>query len=753
MYKVKRFAALMITAMIFLNILPAARAEAAVSTFYVSYSSGDDNNEGTSITTPWKTLSRVNTTTFNAGDKILLKCGDTWTGETLIPKGDGTNESMIEIGSYGTGSKPVISNPASLPDTELDYPYAPDARTTVKVGINIKQHYGWKITGIKIQNAEYGITVLNINRPRGAGVWIENCEFNNIVNGRRWVLSDLGNSERPLINRSTAIFMNGFDNLTLKNNTITNVAAGFALQNTTRILVDNVTVYNATDEGAQFVAANNGVIKNISISHVGYPNGVWHGIAGVMFAECQNLTIQDSSIYDITDGTAGVDGVAIDYEAKNKNVTTIRCDIHDCDDAAFLIFDNSSATDNPLMNNYVTNIINNNIYNCGKNNADLTPAFLRHYHNTNSKGVIAGNRVKRYASSQELFKVDGTLTNTYPSNYTYCTDTIYNAAQEFPPAVTMPAEGQSWIASSGFAPTNGSDNWYYLESNGTSSANMTYDTANSRWNGSTTYCLVGKDWQHPDAGPDSVRRWVAPASGVISITGIAKMVSTGGDGVGVMIKKNGADVFSQSLAGTNTTGINTNVSGIRVNAGDRIDFLINKNGSISFDTTFWDPAITWKKASSWTASSDFSSIQGFNDWMYQRVNIGVYDVLSFYMLDWDAANNRWKGDSTYCLVASNYQHPDMGTARDSVRTWAAPRDGTISITSSAVKGSGGNGVEVLVIKNYTQLYRLAINDTLSHPINFSNMSVKQGDTIHFIVRCNGDVNNDATNWNPTITMN
>ena len=185
MLKIKKCISIFLVALLvfpsLLLMTPASKVEAAGITYYVSVSSGNDSNNGTSTSTAWKTLSKVNTVTFSAGDRILLKCGDTWTGETLIPKGDGTSASLIEIGTYGTGNKPVISNPASLTDADLDYPYAPDARTTVKVGINIKNYYGWKINGIRIQDAEYGLVVQNKSRPRNAGIWIENCEFNNIL--------------------------------------------------------------------------------------------------------------------------------------------------------------------------------------------------------------------------------------------------------------------------------------------------------------------------------------------------------------------------------------------------------------------------------------------------------------------------------------------------------------------------------------------------------------------------------------------
>ncbi len=81
---------------------------AHAATYYVSSSGGSDSNAGTSSAAPWQTLSKVNATTFAAGDSILFKAGDTFTG-TIIPKSAGTLASKITYGSYGSGAKPVIS--------------------------------------------------------------------------------------------------------------------------------------------------------------------------------------------------------------------------------------------------------------------------------------------------------------------------------------------------------------------------------------------------------------------------------------------------------------------------------------------------------------------------------------------------------------------------------------------------------------------------------------------------------------------
>lgn len=80
-----------------------------MATYYISDSEGNDSNNGTSEGTPWKTLGRLSSATINAGDSVLLRCGDVWQEQFLNIIGQGTSGNRITYGSYGIGSKPKIS--------------------------------------------------------------------------------------------------------------------------------------------------------------------------------------------------------------------------------------------------------------------------------------------------------------------------------------------------------------------------------------------------------------------------------------------------------------------------------------------------------------------------------------------------------------------------------------------------------------------------------------------------------------------
>ena len=82
---------------------------ANATTYYFS-ESGNDANNGTSTSTPWKTLSKFNSVfaSKSPGDNFLFNRGDVFYGRMIISR-SGSSGSPITIGAYGTGADPVIT--------------------------------------------------------------------------------------------------------------------------------------------------------------------------------------------------------------------------------------------------------------------------------------------------------------------------------------------------------------------------------------------------------------------------------------------------------------------------------------------------------------------------------------------------------------------------------------------------------------------------------------------------------------------
>jgi len=82
--------------------------EVAAETYHIDSADGDDLAAGTSIDTAWRSLKKVNATTFTQGDRILFKAGGAWSGQ-LHPKGSGSSGNPIMIDRYGEGPRPIVA--------------------------------------------------------------------------------------------------------------------------------------------------------------------------------------------------------------------------------------------------------------------------------------------------------------------------------------------------------------------------------------------------------------------------------------------------------------------------------------------------------------------------------------------------------------------------------------------------------------------------------------------------------------------
>ena len=85
---------------IYLSIIP---TKITAQTFYISSSNGNDQNDGLSPSSAWKSITKVNARYLEAGDSLLFKSGDRFIGRLKIQDEGGTKEMPIVISSYDTG--------------------------------------------------------------------------------------------------------------------------------------------------------------------------------------------------------------------------------------------------------------------------------------------------------------------------------------------------------------------------------------------------------------------------------------------------------------------------------------------------------------------------------------------------------------------------------------------------------------------------------------------------------------------------
>jgi hypothetical protein len=166
-------------------------------------------------------------------------------------------------------------------------------------------------------------------------------------------------------------------------------------------------------------------------------------------------------------------------------------------------------------------------------------------------------------------------------------------------------------------------------------------------------------------------------------------------------------------------------------------------------------AITLAEVKVWKASTDFSKIQGLNNWYYLSLKDGVY---SPHLL---GTNIWWGADGSYIDHAKI--HP--GSVNDTARKWTAPSGMKVRVTGDAKKAdtSAGDGVIVSIVKNAetpnaVTLWgpqNIAFNDSTGFVFDLET-DVAAGESLYFIISRGEGAEathaSDGTFFDPTVTF-
>jgi formylglycine-generating enzyme len=321
-------------------IIAITNVSANAAIYYVSSSTGSDTASGTSPTRngaagPWKTLKRASTK-YAPGDKILLKCGDTW-NEDLRPKGSGTSTNPILISSYGKGSKPVIDRLDDKKDL---------------FGIYLSDQGGYKIVGIEFNRCMTGIYgEYSDGCPTKKYIWIEDCYFYDSLKYQHY--EDYPKRKIGLgicfftYERDKRIVL---EDITIKNCLFRRLASGVWTNNPDNFNKNASYVYNFKnmvmdhcrfEEGYQWQqgirGVDTGAMRNCVTHDIGRNFRSFNGVAGSMFFRCKNWTFDDSEWGFVSIGLGSGDGEAFDFEGNCDNMIMRNCLFHDTDGPGFLL--------------------------------------------------------------------------------------------------------------------------------------------------------------------------------------------------------------------------------------------------------------------------------------------------------------------------------------------------------------------------------------------------------------------------------
>ena len=169
--------------------------------YYLDASSGHDAASGRSPALAWQSLGKVNATTFQPGDQILLKAGSTWTG-CLHPQGSGTASAKITLDRYDSGTKPVIHGGG-----------------VAGGAVFLENQQYWSINNLDVTNngsaapKKMGILIRNDCVGTLSGIAVRNCDIHDVA-GVMTNYIDGKNANPPMFeqgassNRSDILFRN-----------------------------------------------------------------------------------------------------------------------------------------------------------------------------------------------------------------------------------------------------------------------------------------------------------------------------------------------------------------------------------------------------------------------------------------------------------------------------------------------------------------------------------------------------------------
>lgn len=406
-------------------------------TYYVS-PTGSDSNPGTSKASPWQTLSKVNGSTFNPGDIILLEGGKSFTGSLSFTVSSWTGASSstpVTIGHYGTG-RPTINSSSTI-------------------GFLVQNNSGFILRGINFVGS--GITAntahgINIDNSQAGNTKLDYVFIDSVT-----VSSYGGNG----IFISSSAGTSGFSNVTLQNDTAHDCTGGiangggsagiFVCSNgpgygsgsttpcSTNVIIQNCVAYNNTGKTGDVNWVGSGIVLGeVGIGLIqhctAYNNGEnstnsGGGPVGIWFFDSTTITMQFNESYSNKTGHASADGDGFDVDGGNVNCIVQYNYSHNNAGAGFQIYTyndglvtgtdsiivryNISVDDGPNSSQYLGNLM------LGNDGGNLTRIYV--YNNTFYQSGINANSINIGFEGGNANSITGLIANNicYSASGTY----------------------------------------------------------------------------------------------------------------------------------------------------------------------------------------------------------------------------------------------------------------------------------------------------------------------------------------------
>ena len=694
----------------------AAAPAAAVltGTRYIDNAPGShcaDAGAGTSPSAPWCDFTPANGQTFGPGAQILLKRGDTFTGELGKLYGSGTSAAPIVLGAYGSGARPHITGTGQAADRAV---WIQDASYWTVRDLELSD-VGAGLVFWYSTNGHTGLTVTDVYTHEVKGVFA----------------GAPAQSDLPGMYHSAGILITGDVPVTSSAAAVTGVNLSHLEGYDNNDDVD-ISGFNANSGGQQGFLST--VLGHHSVSGVSLSESYFHhGLSGENFDNLQNMTITGVRLDDTghggnTWGTTALffwssSTVTVADSVLNGQVSTNSPDQSETDLEAFddhiafrgNFFGNSAGWPIEILEN--------------------TQAYPDNYQSSHE---ISDNLFQSYGGGAAVHdgNVDG------PKDYSgTARDNLYAS-----PGSAFADGIGGWPYSTGHAGYFDSDAHYMTSAGSTAAYTFT----------GTTVSWIGA--RNSDHGKADVAVCDGSGNNCGAVTTVDTYAASSAPQQTLYTASNLADAKHTLKitvrSDTSGTGHYTDIDG-----------FISGTSSHTAEVNDTDPAATYTSAwtltdntaatpsSAYNAAYDFSATQGTHQWREQYFTAagGWRDINPY-----DAAQERW-GSNGY--VSRFALAPDTCTSCPIARSWEAPNSGTIAVRGRVLKEApGGDGVTARITRNGTQVWpasggaqSLGGSDAVGYDTNVT-LPVAAGDTLRFEVTDggHGDAGSDATAWTPSI---
>ncbi len=290
-------------------ILIVSGAALAQNTYYVS-PDGSDSADGLTPGTAWKSVAKVNSTSFSPGDQILFERSGEWR-ESLNAPSSGTASDPIVFADYGTGAKPRFYGSDVMPNAQFEHYDGNVWRVPLSASETVGSFYADQAfyhdstqeTRASIPNPNYDVTTNMTHVANNAYRWFHNPDGYVYVNTNGEDPAGNGTLYTAAVRAGLsggAVYSNYKNHLVFRNLVADETAHwnggyGMRVQGSEDVKLENCEVYRGGKHHFGVINATGFVGENLR-AEIGMPD-LWFGAATAYVSYSDGSRTDDTSVW------------------------------------------------------------------------------------------------------------------------------------------------------------------------------------------------------------------------------------------------------------------------------------------------------------------------------------------------------------------------------------------------------------------------------------------------------------------------